>query len=118
MYRASGIDLVAEPLVGLGSVCRRQGSRTIAAIVGELASYGFALHGFGVKTTGLGRYAGQLTSADSMACSYGARHRRALAGCSHRSCANCVRWALRWREQVIRRASVQQLTLTELWCPR
>jgi hypothetical protein len=115
LYRDAGIDLRGEPLVGLGSVCRRQGTSTIAGIVGELASYGFSLHGFGVKTRGLGLYAGQLTSADSMAWSYSARRRSALAGCSHRSCANCARWALHWREKVVRRAATQQLTFADAW---
>jgi hypothetical protein len=113
LYRIAGIDLTAEPVVGLGSVCRRQGTGTIAAIVTELAGYGFALHGFGIKTNGLGLYARHLASADSMAWSYNARHHHALPGCRHRTCANCPRWALRWRDRVIRRAAIQQLTLTD-----
>jgi hypothetical protein len=115
LYRQAGIDLTAERLVGLGSVCRRQGTGSIAAIVAELAGYGIALHGFGVKIRGLGLYAGQLASADSMAWSYNARRHPTLAGCRHRSCANCPRWALRWRDRVIRRAATQQLTLTDAW---
>jgi hypothetical protein len=110
LYRAEGIDLALEPVVGLGSVCRRQGTSTIAAIVTELDSYGFALHGFGIKTRGLGRYAGHLRSADSMAWSYNARRHTALPGCPHRNCANCPRWALRWRERLLAQAAVQQLT--------
>ena len=79
-YRDEGLDLATEPVVGLGSVCRRQGTATIAAIVSELAGYGLALHGFGIKTKGLGTYARQLASADSMAWSYTARRRAAPAG--------------------------------------
>jgi hypothetical protein len=75
----------------------------------ELAGYGFALHGFGIKTRGLGRYAALLASADSMAWSYNARRHTALPGCPHRNCANCPRWALRWRERVLAQAAVQQL---------
>jgi hypothetical protein len=110
LYRAEGFDLTAEPVIGLGSVCRRQGTGAIAAIVSELAGYGFALHGFGVKTRGLGRYSAQLASADSMAWSYNARRQTALPGCRHRNCANCPRWALRWRDRVLAPAAVQQLT--------
>jgi hypothetical protein len=110
-YRDEGLDLVTEPVVGLGSVCRRQGTRTIAAIVAELAGYGLALHGFGIKTKGLGTYARQLVSADSMAWSYVARRQPPLAGCTHRNCANCPRWALRWRDRVLRRSATQQLSL-------
>jgi hypothetical protein len=112
-YRDEGLDLGTEPVVGLGSVCRRQGTRTIAAIVSELAGYGLAVHGFGIKTQGLATYAHQLVSADSMAWSYVARRQPPLSGCTHRSCANCPRWALRWRDRVIRRAEVQQLSLFE-----
>src|SRR5262245_23954240 len=69
-YRDEGLDLATEPVVGLGSICRRQGSRAIAAIVSEVAGYGIALHGFGIKTKGLAAYACKLVSADSMAWSY------------------------------------------------
>jgi hypothetical protein len=110
-YRDGGLDLATEAVVGLGSVCRRQGTRSIAAVVSELAGYGLALHGFGIKTTGLTAYARQLVSADSMAWSYAARRRPPLPGCTHRNCANCPRWALQWRDRVLRRIACQQLSL-------
>ena len=110
-YHDNGLDLAAEPVVGLGSVCRRQGTSAIAAIVGELAGYGLALHGFGIKTKGLGAYARHLASADSMAWSYTARRQPPMPGCTHRSCANCPRWALAWRDRVLRRVTTQQLSL-------
>jgi hypothetical protein len=88
--------------VGLGSVCRRQASGEIGAIVAELAAAGLRLHGFGVKQRGLARYADRLVSADSLAWSYAARRRPALAGCTrHRNCANCPRYALAWRARVL-----------------
>lgn len=61
------------------------------------------LHGFGVKTDGLSRYARWLTSADSMAWSIAGRR---TSGCApgHRSEANCQRYALAWRENVLRAA--------------
>jgi hypothetical protein len=55
-YGQVGIDLVAEPLVGLGSIRRRQATSEIDRIVTTLAGQGLRLHGFGVKTAGLGRY--------------------------------------------------------------
>jgi hypothetical protein len=110
-YRDAGLDLATEPVVGLGSVCRRQGTPAIAAIVTELAGYGLALHGFGIKTQGLGTYARHLASADSMAWSYTARRQPAMPGCTHRNCANCPRWALAWRDRVLRRVATQQLSL-------
>jgi hypothetical protein len=101
-YQASGVDLTAAPLVGLGSVCRRQASGEIAAIAAELTRAGLRLHGFGVKLRGLAGYADLLESADSLAWSYAARRRPPLPGChTHKSCANCPRYALRWRARVL-----------------
>lgn len=111
-YRDDGIDLAKSSLVGLGSVCRRQSTDEIAVIVTELEGYGFKLHGFGVKTSGLARYGHRLASADSMAWSFNARRNPPLPSCRHKSCANCPRWALRWRERILRRTRWRQ---GELW---
>lgn len=108
MYEAAGVDLTREVRVGVGSVCRRQATRDTEHIVVSVASLGIALHGFGVKTVGLDRYGYALASADSMAWSYAARNDPPLPGCTHGSCANCVRYALRWRERVVARLRHQQ----------
>jgi hypothetical protein len=101
-YTADGVDLAAAPLVGLGSVCRRQATAEIGGIVTELARAGLRLHGFGVKQRGLAAYADLLESADSMAWSYAARRQPPLPGCrGHRNCANCPRYALRWRAHLL-----------------
>jgi hypothetical protein len=101
-YAATGIDLTAEPLVGLGSVCRRQATTQIAGIVRSLAAQGLRLHGFGVKTSGLRHYAPALASADSSAWSYHARRRPPLPGCvGHRNCANCRRYAETWLTRLL-----------------
>ena len=112
-YRDAGVDLAKVPTVGLGSVCRRQATSEIEAIVAELAGYGFRLHGFGVKTSGLRYYGRHLTSADSMAWSYNARRNPPLPGHTHGSCANCIEWAMRWRDRVLRTLDHQQLTMWE-----
>lgn len=112
-YRDEGVDLEKVPLVGLGSVCRRQARAEIDAVVTELAGYGFRLHGFGVKTSGLCAYGHRLTSADSMAWSFNARRNPPLPGCAHRSCANCLAWALRWHDGVLRRTKWVQANLWE-----
>lgn len=98
-YAAVGIDLTTYSRVGLGSVCRRQGSEEIAVLARRMAGMGLALHGFGVKTAGLRRFAGELRSADSLSWSY--RGRR-VAGCSltHKSEANCQKFALAWYERI------------------
>lgn len=102
MYRSAGVDLTRLPLVGLGSVCRRQSTQEITAIVTTLASTGLRLHGFGVKTAGLHRYGHRLASADSMAWSYTARRIPALPGCAgHSNCANCLTYATRWRRRLL-----------------
>jgi hypothetical protein len=106
MYRSAGIDLAAEPLVGVGSVCRRQAETEAGAIFTALHAAGVTrLHGFGLKKLGLARFGHLLTSADSMAWSFDARRRQQhlpeCQGAGHRNCANCPRYALRWRQQAI-----------------
>ena len=103
-YQQAGIDLTQETTVGLGSVCRRQGTTEVTEIVTELSSYGLALHGFGFKTQGLLKVASLLQSSDSMAWSYAARRDAPLDGCggNHMNCANCSKYALLWRSQLLR----------------
>ena len=57
------------------------------------------LHGFGIKITGLNRYAEALCSSDSMSWS---RRGRYVPGCgpSHRTESNCLRFALSWYRQI------------------
>jgi hypothetical protein len=96
LYASAGVDLRDEPLVGLGSVCRRQAASEIGAIVRELQP--LALHGFGVKMDGIRRYGHLLHSCDSMAWSFGGRRSAPMRGCLHKHCGNCQKFALRWRE--------------------
>jgi hypothetical protein len=101
-YEMRGVLLEREPLVGLGSVCRRQNTTEAGKIVRYLAGQGLRLHYFGAKITGLESFGDALASADSMAWSYAARRTFPLAGCTtHKACNNCSRFALRWREQLL-----------------
>jgi hypothetical protein len=50
-----------------------------------------------------GEWLGELKSADSLAWSYAARRRPPLAGCRHRTRANCPRYALAWRARLLAR---------------
>lgn len=72
------VRLDREPTVGLGSVCRRQGTKEAGLIVRSLFARGIrGLHGFGVKTLGLtgkDSYAPYLKSADSLAWSFQGRN--------------------------------------------
>jgi hypothetical protein len=107
LYERAGIDLTQQPLVGLGSVCRRQATGEAHSIIRALHARGIRrLHGFGVKTLGLRRYGNLLTSADSLAWSEDARRKqRPVCGTVHpraaKNCANCLPYALTWRRRVI-----------------
>jgi hypothetical protein len=103
LYEQAGVRLAENyPVVGVGSVCRRQSTAEIAEIFRVLAQLDLPLHGFGVKTGGLARYGRWLTTADSMAWSYQARRNPPLPGCSgHKNCANCLTYALQWRDRVL-----------------
>ena len=114
LYQRAGIDLTTEPLVGLGSVCRRQATTQTELIIGALRAHGIhQLHGFGVKIQGLILSGHLLTSADSMAWSYAARRQPPLPGCEtrHINCANCFRYAARWYTHV--RVSVSSRTFIQ-----
>jgi hypothetical protein len=99
-YSRAGVDLTAEQTVGVGSVCRRQGTGQISTIVVALAARGIRVHGFGVKTKGLAAYWPYLASADSMA--WSSRGRR-VPGCTsgHKTEANCLAFAGSWRDRVL-----------------
>lgn len=112
-YATEGIDLTAEPLVGIGSVCRRQNLGSVAALITDLESSGLRLHGYGFKVQGLSMVGAHLASADSFAWSYQARRdNERLPGCLHRGrCAHCLTYALQWRDRVLSRLDAQQLSL-------
>jgi hypothetical protein len=115
-YQQAGVDLTRVPLVGLGSICRRQATAEVAHITRVLAGdLGLRLHAFGVKTRGLAHFAGWLVSADSLAWSYHARRSPPLPGyTTHRTCANCPRWALVWHRRITASLGCRQLRLDEL----
>lgn len=108
-YHKAGIDLEHQleggqiPVVGIGSVCRRQHTNQAHQIVERLAAAGLAghMHLFGAKTTGLANYGHLISSADSLAWSYTARREQTqLDGCTHTDCRNCIRYALQWHHKV------------------
>ncbi|TXH14955.1 MAG: hypothetical protein E6R03_08210 [Hyphomicrobiaceae bacterium] len=110
MYEAEGHILRNLPVLGIGSVCRRQHLEEIAIFLEELKADGFNnLHGFGFKTTGLmtlkqfamsrrnAKTDLALASADSMSWSFTARYEDPLPGCNtHINCANCIKYAMMW----------------------
>lgn len=117
-YLARGHDLRAAAVVGLGSVCRRQKTPEIDAILRALAPLQLRLHGYGVKKLGLERGRDLLESSDSMAWSAeafrrhvilpGHRHgeprwRRSLQRMEYGNCANCPDYALAYYHEMHRR---------------
>ncbi len=131
-YERHGIDLAAEAIVGVGSVCRRQDTLEAEAIFQRLANEGLQLHGFGIKIDGFDRYHEVLASADSMAWSFAGRFggegedtmplfawpKRMLCGLLHpsehpaKACNNCLPWARIWRSQVLDRLESPCLATT------
>lgn len=109
LYDSRGVELSSCPTVGVGSICRRQGTGEAASILARLKSCGLNnLHGFGLKITGLidRGIAASLASADSMAWSFRGRsawhhERTRLCGGYHRGgCANCLDWAVAWHDEI------------------
>lgn len=98
-YAAKGVRLAEFARVGIGSVCKRQHTDEIAAVLEAVAMAGLKLHGFGVKVTGLRAGAQWLASADSMAWSFRAKMRHETCDdCAWRShCGHCFEYANRWR---------------------
>lgn len=107
-YEAAGVRLADDyEVVGVGSVCRRQGTAEIGEIFRTLAQLDLPLHGFGVKTQGLAKYGRWLCTADSMAWSAHFRRLPPVDGCMGargngvKNCANCLHAALTWRDHVL-----------------
>lgn len=103
LYLDEGVDLRAEPRVGVGSVCRRQATISSALIFSALRSEGLSgLHGFGVSLTGLRLFGDELASADSQAWSANARHNPDEPCPEGRnSCRNCLHRAIEWRADAL-----------------
>ena len=105
-YARAGVDLQAQAIVGLGSVCRRQASRDIRSLTRILSP--ISLHGFGVKSDAY-RIGARFASSDSMAWSAVARRERIrLPGHTHQTCSSCPVYAIQWRERVIAAISSAQ----------
>lgn len=68
-YQAAGVELAAQPLVGLGSVCRRSGTRELVQVFDVLRQRlpGVKWHGFGVKSDGAAQACAIARSFDSEA---------------------------------------------------
>jgi DNA-binding XRE family transcriptional regulator len=105
-YEKGGLDLRSLSTVGLGSVCRRQSTDEIVGLLRGLEHLRLKIHGFGVKTLGLGKVGHLFRSTDSLSWSKEAwkgkhLHPRCVGG-NHKNCANCPIYALWWRRRLMR----------------
>lgn len=104
-YARRGVDLRFEPLVGIGTVCRRQATVRASQIMLWLQDEHIRLHGFGFKTAGLTSSCQYLVSADSLAWSYDARRVKKEYACpwggTHKKCVSCIDYALNWRKNLM-----------------
>ena len=98
MFIQAGIDLEKYETVGIGSVCRRQGTGEAENIVYRLKP--LRLHGFGMKTTAVHRFGYLLASSDSMAWSFSGRM-RPDPECPKKQCTDCRHYALSWRDNIL-----------------
>ena len=103
MYQQAGVYLTYEPVVGVGSICRRGQDKQIHRIVTRIAQEGIRQHAFGVRSRALAGCAYALASADSMSWSYTARRSQPLPGHTHKSCANCREYAEQWHTKQVAR---------------
>lgn len=115
-YAKAGVDLKQYPLVGIGSICRKQQTgigffMKLESQLRELSDAGVRFHAFGLKAEGLETLAGGaidpiFASADSLAWSFGARH-DSIAPCTeaHTTCNNCIVYALQWRQLMVERVN-------------
>lgn len=125
MYAAAGVDLTREPVVLLGSMCRREATADAERIIRTLYDMGLVnLHGLGFKVAGLRNCWRWLKTADSMAWSFNARYAR--TPCPHRaewrwpdrqpiSCGNCLAYALEWSQPFYDRLWEQLPTSVTSW---
>lgn len=122
-FEDEGVKLGELPLVGIGSIANRQHDPEVGRIVRHVAAHGLRLHGFGVKKQGLLMYGDVLAAADSSTWTIAARYlppapgalpaddkaTRSSAECEAEfqrgehgaTCARCLRFALRWRKELL-----------------
>lgn len=110
LYDKMSINLSSFDRVGVGSVCRRQHTDEIKEIFEAIKNRNIKIHAFGVKTQGLIKYQHLISSADSMAWSFQARHRPPLKNHQHKTCSNCISYAFLWRENLIQKLRQKAIT--------
>lgn len=97
MYETVGIDLTKESTVGVGSICRRQGTEEINNLIKILSKH-INIHAFGAKIKGLTMFKDFIKSSDSMAWGTRARYSKDkfFEDCKHKRCTCCYKYAQQW----------------------
>ncbi len=105
MYREIwGVDLYREPLVGIGSVCRREGTAAFAPISDMMYEFwkdGMRMHAFGLSKPAMVKLCGSLVSSDSLAWSRSGRDLSNRVG-QPKNLQNSPGYALAWRKKLLR----------------
>lgn len=101
MYADAGVDLAAQPIVGVGSVCRRSSPTAVWLVLSALHALGLRnLHGFGVSASVLPLVADLLVSSDSQAWSSAARSETEPCPDGKVDCRNCCHRALEYADEL------------------
>ena len=101
LYADAGVDLRAEPVVGIGSICRRTSPTAVWRVVETLHSAGLrGLHGFGVSVSALPVVFELLASSDSQAWSQAARYENDVCPHERTDCRNCLHRGLEYRDDL------------------
>lgn len=96
LYESAGVDLPAQKVVGVGSVCRRKNLPEARRILRSIANRKIAPHGFGLAREAVEALRDVLASADSLAWSLAARHSPPSCDRGVKNCANCWHAARDW----------------------
>lgn len=79
-------------------------------VVRDICSRGIELHAHGLNWVRLRDLSPYIVSADSDSWRSVGRRTR-MDGCNHKDCANCLRFALSWRDEAIHEFESKQVTL-------
>lgn len=110
-WARAGIELAKLPVVGVGTVCRRQHTLRASLLLDELASLGLRLHAFGFKT------AEPVHRHTCFLCKREVENDRRLAVCAECDDAHEIRlaWEIDYGEEKTRNA--RDATSRECFCP-
>lgn len=108
LYYRNGVDLTKCPIVGVGSICRRQNNLRAALLLKQLAQCGLKLHAFGLRQGALALCHDSVVSTDSLAWSFQARKKRLEGKLTGTNLPNSLDFALQYRAKLLAKFSPQE----------